>query len=198
MCRKNNILIITLLLVSAVLASCTNTKPVKGLPLPPKPIMQKYYSLLPPDEPGWYINYQDALRLELTNKDTAGKKHNTINASVIRLPRMFENKEFLEHVSISLAITPDAKRFSIIENKEDLFQAKQGTCVKYTSLTKDADAKSEGKFEYIRAYGLVCPHPHDHTVGIHLTYSNHTATSEENLPVKHKALLLLNSLEFLK
>lgn len=131
-------------------------------------------SVLPPTDGEWsLVNYSGYL---LTMARYGDRKDESLvtNLSLIKLPELSSNQEFMSHVSEGRMNEPEIGRFKVVANDEVLEPLNGVNCIRYHSSSEDKYAQvTERKTVamVLENYGYICQHPLNEKVGVHIEYS---------------------------
>lgn len=172
---------------------------LKVLNLPPEKIVKDGFSLLPPNEKGWAVAGKSPNALTLLKAGVELDESVAIQAHPIKLPEFGSIDELVRLVNKDQAKDNDSRRFKLRKH-EVVAHPKNGTyCAKSYFAAEDnaATKRSENPgFMILEALSLVCAHPNDKTLGVHVGYSHRYYPEHADSAFVEKATAVLESLEF--
>ena len=183
----------------SAIAACTPMQTrLQELDVPPQRIVQKGYSLMPPNENGWLIARRNQYQLDLVRRGANEDESIAIQAAPVRLPEFTSTEEFVRLVKEGQAKDTNPLRFAI-KGHDVAAYSQKGNCVKSHLLTEDNAAVRRSKRSgvlILEALTLTCVHPKNKTVGINVTYSHRYDPKNEDPAFIGKATAVLDSMEF--
>lgn len=190
-----------IVLLSAIVLAvmgCTPLRPtMKEVPVPPHIILKNGYALVPLDEPGWLIGYEDSEKLVL-GRHAANPDETFIVRSFIQvLPPLKSEEEFIGF-SKSVLVMEGANRHRILSQVTMPLTIKDQSCVRNDTVLEDKAAvkrTSRNENMVIESYALFCKHPNK-SVGILLEYSHRHYPEGKDPDSANKAKKLFDSIGF--
>lgn len=182
-----------------LLSACAATRPpLPEVKLPPEKILQKGYSLMPLNEPGWLIggrnNYSVAFGKLGANQDETF----AIQAMFSRLPTYDTNADFLQLIKGGQAKDSGLPRFEILKQDVTSFPMKGTDCAESHMITVDhAPKRRSGNAGdmILESLTLSCAHPSEKAVAIHVAYSHRHDSGQKDPTFMEKGRAVLNSVE---
>jgi hypothetical protein len=195
---KRQLIVMLSVMVLAVMG-CTPLRPaMKEVPIPPHIVLKNGYSLVPLDEPGWLIAYEDSEKLVLGRRAAANPDETFVIRSFIQvLPPLKSDEEFIGF-SKSVLVMVGAKRNKILSQDTMPLTIKGQSCVRNDTVLEDhAAVKRTSRSEnmVIESYALLCKHPNN-GVGILLEYSHRCYPENRDPDSAKKAKELFDSIGF--
>ena len=174
------------------LVGCTSLQgPVPEVRLPPKPIVQAGYVVVPLNEAGWRVFRRTPTQLALAKEgrhadETITVQAGTYDARVESDPKLLERAE---------ADTRD--RFQLLESTSR--PDERPTCIRRHLVTEDrAPVRRSGSKNamILEAQMLTCTHPGDQALGVALMYSQRYDRGQRDPEFDAKAAELFKGLRF--
>jgi hypothetical protein len=189
------VLKIIILVSSLFLASCATVAPVVNSK---SPINIYGVTTLPPQNGDWVVMAASGYQSSLASKGSNKNESFVVNVSIFQLPELDSDKKFLEYIVNSRASTPNTGRFENQENTENLSSLNGAICVKYHSISKDTNAKTQdGKASMLlESIGYNCQHPKKNTVGVNIEYSSRYFANNEDSSLKNDSAAFFNNIKF--
>ncbi len=180
-------------------AACAATQPMgQNVELPPKPLLQEGFSLMPLNEEGWVINRRKSNLVILGKYGKNPDQTFAISAGLIRLPPFETTEEFVRLVKEGQSQDTDPKRFTTIKHEVTSYPKNGAECARSHWVAVDhAAAKRSGQpgdmsFESLT---FLCAHPKDKKIGLNVFYSQRSYPGQEDPAFLEKAATVLNSVE---
>jgi len=186
--------------IALCVASCTPPRAkLQEIQLPPERIVQNGYSLVPPDEKGWFVAGRDQYRSALVKTGEGQDETYAIQSTLVRLPTFTTTEDLVRFVKEGQAKDTNPERFKVLLHDTVLQQQKGVDCVKSHFLVEDVaavkrTARTGGML--LEAMSLTCPHPKNKTVGVNVTYSHRCYPEQKDPAFDGKAKHILDSVEF--
>jgi hypothetical protein len=189
------VLKIIILVSSLFLASCATVAPVVNSK---SPINIYGVTTLPPQNGDWVVMAASGYQSSLASKGSNKNESFVVNVSIFQLPELDSDKKFLEYIVNSRASTPNTGRFENQENTENLSSLNGAICVKYHSISKDTNAKTQdGKASMLlESIGYNCQHPKKNTIGVNIEYSSRYFASNEDPSLINDSAAFFNNIKF--
>jgi hypothetical protein len=171
--------------------SCVPVQAARSeLRLPPKPIVQLGYSMLPLNDRGWGVLRRTPTLVVLGKRGTGADDTIVIQA---------ESHKISAPMSAPVQAVDPARpdRFQVV--KSERTGDERPTCMRYYMLTEDrAPARRNGGTGpmMLEAMYLTCVHPDDEGVGISLAYSHRYEPGQRDSAFDIKAAELLKGVKF--
>ena len=185
---------------SLILTACAPMQPrLSELPIPPSRLVQKGYSLMPPNEKGWLVAGRNEYQLALVKGGSNPDETTAIQAMPFRIMNFETTDELVRLIKDGQAKDTDPQRFSIKKHEVVAYVKKGVNCAKSHMITEDkAAVKRTGKsgFMILEALTLTCAHPENRNMAINVTYSHRYYPEHRNVSFIDQALNILNSIEF--
>src|SRR6266699_126948 len=106
------------LCVVLTVAACAATQPTgQNIELPPKPLLQEGFSLMPLNEEGWVINRRKSNLVILGKYGKNQDQTFAISAGLIRLPPFETTEEFVRLVKEGQSQDTNPKRLTTIKHE---------------------------------------------------------------------------------
>ena len=153
-------------------------------------------SFSPPSGRIWYFLGRSAEEAALAARGSSRDETYVTAVSTYRLPSELSPDEFLAWVKAQRAAEPQAVRYELIHNDEQLYAERPEVCVKYRSTSKDYGAKRGGQFPLFDTLGMHCIHPTSQRVGVFVEFSRKAPTSAD-ASFDADGLRLLQSVAFM-
>ena len=199
-----------------VVASCAPTQAaVQELRLPPQRIVQKGYSLMPPDENGWFLGARTPHELALRRSpDSSDQSFVILATSAGHLPPFNTNEEYLQLVNdrrLSFprgsimgyphpaAKDPHQQRFKLLRYEVSADLSPKTECALVHSTAEDTAAvrrSGERGLMILETLERICAHPNDKGVVVLVGYSDRYDPGREDPKFSERAMRLLRSVEF--
>jgi hypothetical protein len=190
---------IVMLCIAFVITACAATKPhLPEVKVPPERILEKGYSLMPLNEPGWLIEGRNDYAFAFVKPGANQDETFVIQAMFSRLPAYETNAEFLKVIKDGQNKDSDSKRFEILKHDVSPFPMKGADCAESHMVTVDHAAvkRSNNTGDMIlEALMLVCAHPSEKSVAIHVIYSHRHYPSQDDPAFMEKGATVLNSVQ---
>jgi len=182
------------------MASCAPTRAkYQEIQLPPERIIQNGYSLMPPNEKGWFVAGRDQYRLALVKGGDGPDETYAIQTTLVKLPIFTSTDDLTRFVKEGQTKDTDPQRFKVMLHDTALHQQKGVDCVKSHFMVEDVAAvkrttRTGGMI--LEALSLTCPHPINKTIGVHVTYSHRYYPEQKDAAFEQKAMDIFGSIEF--
>jgi hypothetical protein len=153
-------------------------------------------SFSPPSGRSWYFLGRST---ELATLAARGSSNDETYVAAVRryqLPSELSPEAFLTWVKAQRAAEPQAVRYELIHNDEQLYAERPEVCVKYRSTSKDYGAKRGGEFPFFDTLGMHCIHPTSKRVGVFVEFSRKAPTPADD-SFNAEGLRLLQSVAFM-
>ena len=190
---------IVVLCAAIVVTSCAATRPPPPeVKLPPERILQKGYSLMPLNEPGWLIEGRNAYSFAFGKLGTNQDETFAIQAMFSRLPTYDTNANFLQLIKVGQAKDTGSPRYEILKQDVTPFPMKGADCAESHMVTIDHAAKRRSGNTgdmVLESLTLSCAHPSEKTVAIHVIYSHRHDPGQDDPAFMEKGATVLNSVE---
>lgn len=190
--------ILMLTIIAVVIMGCTPLRPaMKEVPLPPHIILKNGYSLVPLNEPGWLIGYENSEKLVLGRRAANPDETIIIRSFIQTLPLLKSEEEFIGF-SKSVLVMEGATRHKIVSQKTMPLTIKGQSCARNDTVLEDHAAvkrTSRNENMIIESYALFCKHPNN-SVGILLEYSHRYYAENKDPDSAKKAQELFDSIGF--
>ncbi len=187
-----------LTVMAVVVMGCTPLRPaIKEVPRPPHIILKNGYSLVPLDEPGWLVGYEDSEKLILGRHGDNPDETFIIRSFIQTLPLLKSEEEFIGF-SKSVLVMEGATRHKIVSQKTIPLTIKGQSCARNDTILEDHAAVkriSRNENMIIESYTLFCKHPNN-SVGILLEYSHRCYADNKDPDSAKKAQELFDSIGF--
>jgi len=195
----NRQIIVILSVIILAVIGCTPLRPtMKEVTLPPHIILKNGYALVPLDEPGWLIGYEDSEKLILGRHADNPDETFIIRSFIQVLPPLKSDEEFIGF-SKSVLVMEGAKRHKILSQETMSLIIKGQSCVRNDTVLEDHAAvkrtSSRNENMIIESYALFCKHPNN-SVGILLEYSHRHYPENKDSDSAKKAKELFDSIGF--
>jgi hypothetical protein len=165
--------------------------------LPPRIILKSGYSLVPLNEPGWLIGYEDSGRLVL-GRPGSDPDENAIIRSFTELIPQFKSEEEFAGFSKSVLVAEGSARHKILSMTTTPLTIKGQACMKTDTVLEDHAAvkqTSRTGMMILESYALLCKHPNK-SIGIVIAYSHRYYPGHQDPNSANKAQELFDSLGF--
>lgn len=190
---------ITIVFIIFIITSCvqTNNK-YQEMKLPTERSYHRGFSLVPPNEPGWFILSKNRNELALTKE--VGQKLNesyVIATFVTRLPQITSQNAFND--AVEKLDTNFSSRFTLLKYHIDPYHGKGEYCARSYMVANDnaaAQYSGEVKSMIMENIGFGCQHPSDKRIVIYLTFSYRHFPGNDDPALMDKAEKLFQSVEF--
>ncbi|MGH8631440.1 MAG: hypothetical protein ACREU7_11850, partial [Burkholderiales bacterium] len=156
--------------------ACASPKPKDGeLPNPPQRMQQRGWSFLPPAEDRWFVVQKAADTVIIARIGRLDNDTHAIDASVIPLQAFASSLERHRFVKSLREQAVPAPRFRI--KAHELFDQAVGptNCAVSYLLAEDRQpdtgTSTVGSI-LVESMSLICPHPHNRSLGTMLTYTH--------------------------
>lgn len=126
-----------LITAMAITASVSAQSRFPEVMIPPERILQNGYSLIPPNEKGWFIVGRNAYQLGLAKSGNNLDESIAIQAISFRLSKFKTSEEFIRLIQEGQAKDTDPQRFSILKNEITSFPMQGTECAKSYTVTED-------------------------------------------------------------
>lgn len=185
---------------SLVMAACGSVqhKP-QELHVPPERIVQKGYSLMPPNERGWLIAGRNQYQLALVKAGKTPDETIAIQAMPVKLPDFNSTEDLVRLIKEGQAKDTDSKRFATKKSDVVAYPVQGSNCAKAYRVAEDNSAvKRSGKSGnmILEVLTLTCAHPKGKNVGVNVTYSHRHYPDQDVGDFLEKAMSVLDSVEF--
>ena len=197
----NRICAVCLFVLVAGISSCgpVPVRPaMEEVQLPPQRIVQKGYSILPLNEPGWLVGYRNQEKLVLGKRASDPDENFVIRSFAEVLPPLKSEEEFTGFAK-SVLIMEGAARHKVISQEAKRLKVKGQKCVRTDTVMEDhGAAKRSSRTEQmiLEIYSLLCKHPNG-TTGILVAYSHRYYQGNRDQASERKAQTIFDSIEFL-
>jgi len=183
------------LLFIFLITSCASTTPVINSS---SPISIYGVTAWPPKSVSWAVMLATGYQYTIGSKGSNTHETTIINVSTFKLPDLKSDVEFLDYILKSRAATPVTGRFDNKKNSESLVPLNGATCVKYSSLSVDKNAKTaEGNTTmFLESIGYNCQHPNNKSVGVNIEYSSRYFSATDESQLESKSAELFSSVKF--
>jgi hypothetical protein len=181
----------------STIGCATGRPPFPEVSLPPQPFLQKGYSLVPLDAPGWLIGYRDSEKLVLGKPAADPDENSVIRASTQVLPPLKSEEEFMGF-SKSVLVMEGATRYKMLSQETKLLTIKDQPCVRTDTVMEDHGAvkrSSRTDLMILEAYSVLCKHPNN-SIGILVAYSHRYYAANKDLDSPNKAQKIFDSIAF--
>jgi hypothetical protein len=194
----NKQFIVILAIIAVAVMGCTPLRPtMKEVTLPPHIILKNGYSLVPLDELGWLIGYEDSEKLIL-GRHAADPDESFIIRSFIQVLPLLKSEEEFIGFSKSVLVMEGATRHKMISQETMPLTIKGQSCVRNDTVLEDrAPVKRTSRNEnmIIESYALFCKHPNN-SVGIFLAYSHRYYPENKDPDSAKKAQNIFDTIGF--
>lgn len=189
-----------MLCAALAVTSCASNPGGRELLLPPETIFQLGYSITPLDEKGWYVRTRDPQHLTIGKYGEFPDQTFAIDGLLVRLPEIKTTEELIAFMKGRQTTFPDPQRFTMLKYEIDVYSKKGPNCIRSHSVMIDhaANNRSGKRGDMgLESYILVCVHPKDKSVGVHLMYSQRHWPGQEDPQFLEKATKVLDSIELI-
>jgi len=184
-----------LLVVDLAVLCAMNCAPVRAvsseLRLPPKPIVQLGYSLVPLNERGWGVLRRTPTLLVL------GKRGRGADDTLVVRAESRESTGAMLAAPVDEANPATPGRFKVLKSERTADE--RATCERYYVLTEDGAPKRQTGGSgpmMLETMELRCVHPDDDSVAISLVYSERYEPGARDAAFDVKAAALLKGMQF--
>ena len=195
-----------LALLSLVILCTSCASAVQEVPLPPKPFVLKGFSLVPPDEKGWYVDTKpspDRLLLVKRNHDKDPYENYAIEAYALNVSIFKSNELFLQAVKEGKAIISDP-RYKILKHDRNPYMQRGQYCALSHVVAEDHGRVPSFGFGIHRRLGhmifeeigLTCRHPQKNNVALDLAFSLRYYPGEREPLFSERAMKVVDSVKF--
>jgi hypothetical protein len=192
------LIISILLLVTVAVTGCTPFRQTMNeVRLPPHIILKSGYSLVPLNEPGWLIGYEDSERLVL-GRPGSDPDENAIIRSFTKLVPQFKTEDEFIGFSKSVLVAEGSARHKILSMETTPLTLKGQSCTETDTVLEDHGAvkhTSRTEMMILESYELLCKHPNT-SVGIVIAYSHRYYPGHKDPDSAKKARELFDSIGF--
>lgn len=190
------------LLVIVSLTGCAGPRPITD---PTMSLDAPGFSVLPPQEEGWYIWQKSRDSLTLGKKGKHIDESYIITVEIKELPEKVRTKEdFHDFIDLVLRTMEEQEkwdtRFVTLESKYWPSDERSEPCVRYVKAFEDHGARkgSDRKDPMIlMAEGLFCRHPYKKNMAVRIDYSHRCYEENRDPEFKKKAADCLEKLKLL-
>ena len=190
----------TLAILASLLlfVSCAPIRPaLKELPVPPQRSEHKGFSLVPLNEAGWLIGFQQSSVLMLGKRGTDPDENFAIRAFTVLLPDFKSHDEFMGFARTAIHEN-DPIRFKPLLEEAKTVTVRGQSCGRTKTLTEDHGAVKRTKrsdFMLLEAHSLVCPHPQK-KMAVIVAYSHRYYPGNADSETARKADRIFETVEF--
>lgn len=169
--------------------------------MPPERISQQGYSLMPLNEPGWFIGGRNSYQLALLKRGEEPDGTVVIQATLMPLPAFNTAEELAQLVREHQAHHTDLQyrqRFTIVTHEVTAYTHQGIGCVKSHLVTEDHAAVKRSATPgdmLLEALTLTCPHPSNRQAGVNVMYSQRSYPAQRDPAFLEKAARVLDSIE---
>ena len=176
--------------------SCASNPGYQELLLPPETISQLGYSITPLNEKGWYVRVRDPQHLTIGKYGEYSDQTFAIDGLLVTLPELRTIEELTTFVKGQQTTFPDPRRFTLLKYEIDVYSKKGPNCIKSHSVMTDHAANNRsgtrGDMD-LESYTLVCIHPKDKGVAVHLMYTQRHWPGQGDPQFLEKATTIFDS-----
>lgn len=192
------LLVLMLSVIAFAVTGCTPLRPaLKEISIPPHIILKNGYSLVPLDEAGWLLGYENPERLVLGRQGSNSDETFIIRSFIQVLPPLKSDEEFIGF-SKSVLVMEGASRHKVLSQETTPLTMKGQSCVRNDTVLEDHAAvkrTSRNENMIIKSYALFCKHPNNN-VGILVEYSHRCYPENKDRDSAKKAQNLFDSIGF--
>jgi len=189
-------------------ASCASTQstPWQEVPLPSKQFVLNGFSLVLPNETGWWVNTRlspDRLSLVKNNHTSDPYETYAIQAWVLNVRVFKSNEQFLQAVKDGMPLNKDP-RYKILKHDINPHKKNGEYCALAQVVAEDHGQIPNFGFGIHRRPGhmileeieLTCRHPRNNSVAINISFSLRYYPGERDSLFSEKAMKVVDSVTF--
>ena len=157
------------------------------------------FALLPPQEDDWVIVYKDISQISLAKKGNDKDETYAISVTMVEIPNIDTEYEFMDFVAKSRDKDTDTKRFKILKDDTNIYKLRADYCVSYHTIAEDNKAVKHfmnKKPMLVEMVGYTCRYPLNRNMVINFDYSHRYYPGNGDEKLLEKANKVFSQLEF--
>jgi len=190
--------LVTRVMAVSIMATLMACGP-KQVQLPPERSYHRGFSLVPPNEQGWFFQQRDHNTLVLARHSSGLDETYVISTEVRGLPPLTSQSEFINAVKEMASRGSDPTRFTVMKLDVVPYSKKGDYCARSYLMAEDRAAvrRTGGVGQMVlELVVLSCRHPTNADVAINVVYSHRHYPDQGDPNLSGKADMLFESVEF--